>query len=342
MIQPHQWDALRRDGFLRVPGAGAALLPGLRAATDKILAATPHGYDNSPLYSGRKPTPRAAAPKPTDRAPTVIIPHVGFLAPELLAPLADPALRGLLERIVGRDFYLSNTWFQMVPPGTGRLAYHKDPRGSITLNILLDDIEPSMGSTCVVPGTHLNTPPPAACLRDILAPRPDEIDMTGAAGDFLFFSAETWHARSENLSDRPTRRLFYNFYSRASRATTAWAGVVDPDQLAAARATLPAEAAHLFHLDPAETARLATVPGGCLRRWGFSRSTSDAFWRDIAFAWQALGHPADHPDFPGFLLPYTTRLLEARGFAPAEYFSRLRPLTVARNTAGALRRRMAG
>lgn len=336
MLDPHQWQALQRDGFVRVPGACAAALPSLRAATDALLAAAPHGYVNS-LYSGRKPEPRAAAPTPTDRAPTVIVPHAGFLAPALLAPLADPALHDLLQRIVGRDFYLSNTWLQEVPPGTGRLAYHKDPRGSITLNILLDDIAPQMGSTCVVPGTHINTPPPAACMRDIQAPHARETDLTGQAGDLLLFSPETWHARSANLSDRPTRRLFCNFYSRSSRATTAWAGAVDADQIAAAQAALPAYP-HLFRLDPAETARLAKIPGTRLRRWSFSRSTSNALLHDAAFAWQALGRPVDHPKFPGFLLPYTTRLLEVRRFAPAAYLSRLRPPTLARNMAGALRR----
>jgi Phytanoyl-CoA dioxygenase (PhyH) len=342
MIRQDQWDTLRADGFLRIPGACAGALADLRATVENLLAAAPHGYLNPPLYSGQQPTRREQAPTPSDRAPTVIIPHAGFLAPGLLRPLANPALHDLLERIVGRDFYLSNSWFQMVPPGTGRLAYHKDPRGSITLNILLDDIGPGMGSTCLVPGSHLNTPPPAACLRDILGPHPGEIDMTGAAGDLLLFSAETWHARSENRSDRPTRRLFYNFYSRSSRATTAWAGAVEPDRIEAARAALPPAYAHLFRLDPAETARLATVTGSRLRRWGFARSTSDAFWQDMAFAWQALGRPADHPDFPGFLLPYTTRLLEGRRFAATDYVSRLRPLTLARNTAGALRRRVQG
>jgi len=190
----------------------------------------------------------------------------------------------------------------------------------------------------VVPGTHLNTPPPSACMRDIQAPQPREVDMTGAAGDLLLFSAETWHARSQNRSARPTRRLFYNFYSRSSRETTAWAGAVSPEQIDAARAALPAAYAHLFRLDAAETRRLAAVPGGALRRFGFARSTSEALLRDAVFAWQALGRPVAHPAHPGFLLPYTTRLLEARRFDALEYGGHLRPLTVLRNTAGALRR----
>ena len=137
---------------------------------------------------------------------------------------------------------------------------------------------------------------------------------------------------------RPTRRLFYNFYSRSSRETTAWAGAVSPEQIDAARAALPAAYAHLFRLDAAETRRLAAVPGGALRRFGFARSTSEALLRDAVFAWQALGRPVAHPAHPGFLLPYTTRLLEARRFDALEYGGHLRPLTVLRNTAGALRR----
>ena len=131
----------------------------LDATIRSLLERYPHGFLNAPLYSGLAPEPREAAPVATDRAPTVIILNAGFLAPSLLKPLANPFLYSLLEQVVGKDFYLSNTWFQMVPPRTGRLAYHKDPCGGITLNVLLDDIDTEIGSPCLIPASHINTPP---------------------------------------------------------------------------------------------------------------------------------------------------------------------------------------
>lgn len=63
-------------------------------------ASYPHGFVNPPLYSGRRPEPRLEPPMLTERAPTVIIPNVGFMEPRLLKPLANPSPYALLERIV--------------------------------------------------------------------------------------------------------------------------------------------------------------------------------------------------------------------------------------------------
>jgi hypothetical protein len=340
-ISQQHWATLKTEGYLQIPGAfdGSALIE-LQATVEDLLFRYPNGFVNPPLYSGLSPTPRADAPKLSDRAPTVIIPNVGFLAPDLLKPLANPRLHALLERIVGKDFYLSNTWFQMVPPGTGRLAYHKDPRGSVTFNILLDDIGPQMGSTCVVPGSHINTPPPAFCMDNIQRPHPREVDLTGKAGDLVLFSPEAWHGRSDNFGGKTTSRLFYNFYNRASRTTTAWDGLVSDEMLAGARAVLPPEYHHMFQIDPDRTRQLASLTNaGIARRWGLGASSSNRILRDAVYGWIVYGRAADNHAHPGFLLPYTTRLVEETRFSVRRYVSHFKPVPTAKNMVRRIQRR---
>jgi hypothetical protein len=190
------WAALSKNGMLSMPGACLDDLSELREAVSTLMAGYPFGFSDPYYYTGRKPIPLTEQSKrPYGHS---IVPYAGFLDVRLLKPLANPDLHDFIERIVGKDFYLSNTWLQTVGPETDRISFHKDPRGNITFNILLDDIETGMGSTCVVPGTHVNTPPPAHCMDNIFKRHPAEKDVVGAAGDLVFFSTETWHARSRN------------------------------------------------------------------------------------------------------------------------------------------------
>lgn len=325
-ISESDWQFLLKHGYLRLPGAfGGTALEELRSAVGGILAKYPHGFIHTPPYAHIRPQPRLDAPKPSDHTPTVIIPHIGFLDPRILKPLANPKLHALLQRIVGADFYLSHTWFQMVPPGAGRLSYHKDRRGSINFNILLDDIGPKMGSTCLVPGSHINTPPAQFCMKDMRTAHPREIDMTGNAGDIVFFSSEAWHGRSENNSQKWTRRLFYNFFSRSSRDTTPWHGVVDDAQIAAAREVIPEEYHHMFEVDPARTKALSEVKGSPLKRFGLGQSSSNDLARDYFYARSVYGKSPYHPDWPGFLLPHTSGLVQGGRFSARKYVSSMRP-----------------
>jgi hypothetical protein len=154
-----------------------------------------------------------------------------------------------------------------------------------------------------------------------------EVDMAGQAGDAILFSTEAWHARSQNSSTKFTRRLFYNFFSRSSRKTTAWNGIVDKDGVDAARRVLPESYSHMFDIDPALTVRLSVTPfRGPISRWGSEVSSSQSFFRDIAYSASAYGRRVDNTSYPGFLLPYTTRLTESRPFSAAEYFGSIKPI----------------
>lgn len=326
------------DGYLRLHGAAMRELPALEAAVAALLDRFPYGFSDPKYYSGNMPRPLTKeTARPTGR---ILIPYAGFLDYRILAPLANPLLHDLLEEVVGRGFYLSNTWYQEVPPETPRLAYHKDPRGSITFNILLDEIAPGMGSTCLVPGTHINTPPARYCFSDLHERHPREVDLTGNRGDIVLFSTETWHGRSKNESTCRTRRLFYNFYSRSSRDTTAWAGIVPSAEIKAAQCVVPKEYWHMFDIDPARTRVLAEIDGTILRRWAYAKSGADEFWRDLAYAYFAYGRSSENPKVAGGRLPYSTMLTEARRFSLMEYLAHLRLMPSLKSIYGFCRRKL--
>jgi hypothetical protein len=325
-ISEMQCRELGENGYLRLRGAFNRDLPQLNDAVDTLSKVFPYGFADPRYYTGARPRPLTSQTARSDGR--ILIPHAGFHDFRILSPLKNPFLHELLERIVGKQFYLSNTWFQAVPPGAGRMAFHKDTRGSITFNILLSEIGPAMGSTCVVPGSHINTPPANYCFSNILSAHPREVDMTGAPGDLVLFSTEAWHARSKNQGAHVTRRLFYNFYSRSSRETTAWAGVVDPKVVESARDTLPPEFGHMFELDLGLTRKLINVGGTPLRRWAFAKSSSDDLVRDIVYAAYAYGRSPFSKSNPGFLMPYTTGLTSAGRFSLLEYISHLKVIAI--------------
>ena len=263
-ISESDWKELQKRGYLNIKaGISNADMYELDCIVNSLVEKHPNGFDVAPLYTGQKSLPRQSKLPPTEK---YIIPNVGFLEPALLKPLSNPYIYNLIEKIVGKDFYLSNTWFQKMPPGAGRLGYHKDPRGSITLNLLLDDIDDKMGSTCLIPGSHVNTPPANYSIRHTECEHKDEIDLTGSAGDLAIFTPETWHGRSENLSNKYTRRLFYNFYSRSSKNNTAWHDVVSDAEIEAAKAAIPSNYHHMFHIDKHKTAELQRITGTKFRK----------------------------------------------------------------------------
>ena len=324
-----EWAYLERNGYVRLPGAFKSLLPTLQAATGTLTQQYPYGFADPRYYTGAIAQPLTSeTARPDGR---IIIPYVGFRNFDILAPLRNPHLHELLERIVGKDFYLSNTWYQEVPPGVARLGFHKDTRGSISFNILLDDIGSGMGSTCLIPGSHINTPPASFCMSDPHARHPSEVDLVGSAGDLVLFSPETWHARSKHVGAYRTRRLFYNFYSRSSRDTTSWAGVIDPETIEHARATLPSEYGHMFEIDSRRTQKLAAVNGSLLKSWVYKTSSSNELVRDFFYAAYTYGRSTDSLSQPGALLPFTTRLSEARAFSAAEYLSKLKLIPTLKN-----------
>jgi len=322
---------LKSEGFIRLKNAiPLEMLEELNLAVNDIKTQFPNGFINPGFYSKKKPKIRMVAPDQGSSLPTLIYPNIGFYNTDILAPLAETQIHDFLESIVGKDFYLSNTWMQIVPPGAQRLNFHKDPRGSVTLTILLDDVDNDMGSTCVVPKSHVNTPPARYCFTDVMRPHPHEIELNGTAGDIIIFSPETWHARSANQSKHSHKRLFFNFYSRSTKDTTAWHTVVTDEQVEAAKQVIPEAYHHYFTINPNSTEMLQTKGISRFRKWVFKRSSSDEIIRDFVYSMVTVGSNVQNAAEASYLRPHSTTLMEDAVFKPLEYLSYLKLKAVVR------------
>src|SRR5262249_30643542 len=80
-----------------------------------------------------------------------------------------------------------------------------DAGGSWVCNTLwmLDDVTADNGALRVVPGSHRAGRLPAEALADPSAAHPDQIVLTGRAGDVLVLDAHLWHGGLANPTDRP-------------------------------------------------------------------------------------------------------------------------------------------
>ena len=309
-----EWRFLEENGYLRVPGCfSAAEFTAIVAAADRLEAEFPHGF----IHAGEgfdpiAPKPRTAPPKPNDYAPTVIFPHIGFRDAAFHPIVEKPLIYNTIERALGPRFVLSNTWMQVVPAGlAARLAYHKDPHGSFSFTVLLDDQDRDTGSTCIVPGTHRSTPPPRWCINDPGVEHPQEVHISGRAGDVCFFSPGAWHGRAPNFGNRSTRRLFFACYGRQSHDAAMWSRAVPEAQLNEAMARLRPEHRHLLQVESTAN-RAERRTWSAFRRW----YTADglASMRPVRdFLFGLLGPESDGPG-PG---PYRTSL--AGRFDPLRY-----------------------
>jgi hypothetical protein len=90
-----------------------------------------------------------------------------------------------------------------------------DDRGYWVCNVLwmLDDFTPENGSLRVVPGSHRSGRRPQDVLADPLRPHPDEVLVTGRAGDVVVMNSHLWHGGTANRTAQ--RRLaLHAFYCR--------------------------------------------------------------------------------------------------------------------------------
>ena len=78
---------------------------------------------------------------------------------------------------------------------------------------LLDDFTTENGALRVVPGSHRSGKRPQDVLADPDRPHPDELLVTGRAGDLVVMNSHLWHGGTANRTER--RRLaLHAFYCR--------------------------------------------------------------------------------------------------------------------------------
>src|SRR5712692_4627849 len=177
--------------------------------------------------------------------------------------ILDPAVLEHVGHVLGPRFKLSSLNARSANPHSeesqplhvdaGALP---DERGYWVCNTvwLLDDFTTDNGALRVVPGSHRSGRRPQDALADPERPHPDEVLVTGRAGDLVVMNSHLWHGGTANRTDRP-RLALHAFYCR-------WDKPQQQHQKALLRpetqAALPAAARLLLALDdPANDAMSA-------------------------------------------------------------------------------------
>ena len=119
---------------------------------------------------------------------------------------------------------------------------------------LLDDFTTENGALRVVPGSHRSGRRPQDVLADAAGPHPDEVLVTGRAGDLVVMNSHLWHGGTANRTDR--RRLaLHAFYCRWDKPQQQYQkGLLRPETAAALS---PAARVILALDDPANDAMSA-------------------------------------------------------------------------------------
>lgn len=141
--------------------------------------------------------------------------------PEVTSYMADERIIAAAETLFGPFFRVSTVGGLVNRPGTERGYWHSDwpfnqtvvshipapyPDAVIHLSSLfmLSSFEAGNGGTLIVPGSHRAPDNPSGengVDRD--APHPDEINVTGGAGDVFLYDSRLWHSVAENNSGEP-------------------------------------------------------------------------------------------------------------------------------------------
>jgi ectoine hydroxylase-related dioxygenase (phytanoyl-CoA dioxygenase family) len=135
---------------------------------------------------------------------------------------AHPRVLEVVEAIMGAEIRASMVNARDVPPHTGvRMPFHMDSDGgrhrdekgfnAATAIWMLDDFTIENGATAIIPGSHLLDQSPKQVLDDLNAPHPDEIVITGQAGDVLVFNGHCWHAGRPNVTSGHRRALLVHY-----------------------------------------------------------------------------------------------------------------------------------
>jgi ectoine hydroxylase-related dioxygenase (phytanoyl-CoA dioxygenase family) len=135
-----------------------------------------------------------------------------------------------------------------------------DARGFWVCNTvwMLDDFTPENGALRVVPGTHRSRRRPEDALADPRATHPDEVLVTGRAGDLVVMNSHLWHGGTANDTDRP-RLALHAFYCRSDKPQQQYQkALLRPETQAA----LPAAARAVLALDDPENDALSGAGAG--------------------------------------------------------------------------------
>ncbi len=136
--------------------------------------------------------------------------------------VVHPSILELVGRVLGPRFKLSSINVRSANPHNGvtqplhaDMGAIADEQGFWVCNTvwLLDDFTTENGALRAVPGSHRWNKLPQDVLADPATKHPDEVLITGAAGDVVVMNAHLWHGGTDNRTDRE-RRALHGFYCR--------------------------------------------------------------------------------------------------------------------------------
>jgi len=139
--------------------------------------------------------------------------------------IVDPLILEHVACVLGPDFKLSSLNVRSANPHNGAgqplhadMGAIADERGYWVCNTvwLLDDFTRDNGALRLVPGSHRLHKLPQEVLADPNAVHPDEILVTGSAGDVIVMNAHMWHGGTANATARE-RRALHAFYCRSDK-----------------------------------------------------------------------------------------------------------------------------
>jgi ectoine hydroxylase-related dioxygenase (phytanoyl-CoA dioxygenase family) len=136
--------------------------------------------------------------------------------------MLEPAVLEHVAHVLGPRFKLSSLNARSANPRSDEAQpLHvdagavPDERGYWVCNVvwMLDDFTTDNGALRAVPGSHQWGRRPQDALADPRLPHPDEVLVTGRAGDLVVMNSHLWHGGTANRTDR--RRLaLHAFYCR--------------------------------------------------------------------------------------------------------------------------------
>jgi hypothetical protein len=177
--------------------------------------------------------------------------------------MLDPAVLEHVAHVLGPRFKLSSLNARSANPRREEgqplhvdAGAVPDEHGYWVCNVvwMLDDFTTDNGALRAVPGSHRWGRRPQDALPDPRLPHPDEVLVTGRAGDLVVMNSHLWHGGTANRTDRP-RLALHAFYCRWDKPQQQYQkALLRPETQAA----LPAAARVLLALDdPANDAMSA-------------------------------------------------------------------------------------